>query len=304
MKIEIICLKAIALLISIFSVSILAGCAGPIVGGKFIGEYKETITKAIPAENVKLLKVSEVNGSVKVNFDEVKTVRMKATKIIRALTDEKAKGFANELVVKVESGTGTVDIHTEYPPRIGKLFVGWVNYEITAPAGMRVEAETTNGAIILGPGGGGGELDTTNGALTIDGVKSGHLKAETTNGGVKVTNSNVPMRVEATNGGVTVIDCAGTVDAEATNGKITYSSARPPMGDVSLKLVNGFIEAAVPTSSDLEIEASTVNGSVKTDLPVKEKTHSRKSLNGTLNKGTHKMRMETVNGGVRLEEKK
>lgn len=286
----------------------MSGCGFPRIKGgidsfgNFGGEYRENIDRELPAEGLAKINISEINGSIKVSFDDGKFVRVHAVKVVKAVTDARAKEIAKDIEVVIEPKEGSLDIRVKQPGRFPRRSFGKVDFEITAPKGTWIGAETTNGTITLSPGAGGANLETTNGSVTAEGVAAGSLKIETTNGSVNVSDTAVSVRAETTNGSVTAAGCTGETRVETTNGKIKYSTSAPPDGDISLEVINGSIEAAVPEAAELDIDASTVNGSVKSELALTGGTQKRKSVSGVLNKPTHTMRLESVNGSIRLKK--
>lgn len=286
----------------------MSGCGFPRIRGgidsfgNFGGEYRENIDRELPAEGLAKINISGINGSIKVSFDDGKVVRVHAVKVVKAMTDAKAKYAASEVEVVIEPKGDTLEIVVKHLSHFPSRSFAKVDFEITAPKGTWIGAETTNGPITLSPGAGGANLETTNGSVTAEGVAAGSVKIETTNGSVNVSDTAVSVKAETTNGSVTAAGCTGETRVETTNGKIKYTTSAPPDGDISLEVINGSIEAAVPDDAELDIDASTVNGSVKSDLALTGGTQKRKSVSGVLNKPTHTMRLESVNGSIRLKK--
>jgi DUF4097 and DUF4098 domain-containing protein YvlB len=70
---------------------------------------------------------------------------------------------------------------------------------------------------------------------------------------------------------------------------------------VSLETTNGSVVLNVPAEAKGTISARCVNGGIKvSDLNVEKTESSRRRLEGTLNGGGPAIKLETVNGGIRL----
>jgi len=140
-----------------------------------------------------------------------------------------------------------------------------VNFTVVVPAGVRLVARTVNGSV------GAGSL-------------SGDVEAQTVNGSISVSTG-------------------GNVEAQTVNGAITASAGRADWsGRADFRTVNGSITVALPSDTSAEVEAQTVNGEIVTDFPISVQKLSRHSLSGTIGGGGRQLRMQTVNGAVRLKK--
>jgi len=266
----------------------------------FKAEYKETINKEVAGENLKSLQVEEINGTIAVNFDSQNTIRIQAVKVIRAKTEQEAKAHAVDFKVIVEEKDGSLVVRTQYPVGTHLPYTGRIDYTIIAPIGFEAVVNTTNGMISVGPGATKATAGTTNGNIKVEGV-DGDVEIGTTNGKIDIAKVTGKVDAGTTNGAVTVEESGGPVKAETTNGRIVYLVSTPPSGDIDLGCTNGAIAVNVPNNSDLTVNASTVNGYLKVDLPLNITKKSRKAITGVLNKGTYKLRAETTNGSVSIK---
>jgi hypothetical protein len=141
-----------------------------------------------------------------------------------------------------------------------------VEFTVRLPAGVKVDASSTNGSI------------------EIDGATS-EVIAHTTNGRIEARTSGGPVRASTTNGDLYVR--AGALDAH----------------DTEFHTTNGSITVELPASTNADLEMHTTNGSISSDFPVMmEGTFSRRDMRGTLGKGGPKIRLSTTNGSIRLRK--
>jgi hypothetical protein len=123
-----------------------------------------------------------------------------------------------------------------------------------------------------------------------------------TNGRISVRQIAGRVEAETTNGGVEGRGLTGTVKASTTNGGVDVEVAVLHQDGVTLETVNGGVRLALPDSAKADISATTVNGGISTSgLSVDSTESSRRRLEGRINGGGARIRLEVVNGGVRLE---
>ena len=139
-----------------------------------------------------------------------------------------------------------------------------VNFMVRVPAGVRFTGKTVNGKVEAND-------------LSAD------VEARTVNGSINVSTTGLAR--------------AGTV-----NGSITVRMGRADWADeLEFKTVNGGIDLSVPDSLSAQVEVKTLNGDISTDFPMTVSgTFSRRRLSGTVGGGGRDLRLETVNGSVRL----
>jgi hypothetical protein len=139
-----------------------------------------------------------------------------------------------------------------------------VDYVVAVPAGVRIDASTVNGRVII--------ADAT---------------------------SEVVAR--SVNGPVTIGGVGGPVRARSVNGRVNARFDQLASGaSVELKTVNGSVTALLPSSFDADIALQTTNGRVTSDFPLALQEGNRRVLRGTLGAGGRRVALESVNGSVKL----
>ena len=127
------------------------------------------------------------------------------------------------------------------------------------------------------------DLAAHNGGLTVDGV-SGRLVLDTHNGGVALVGVGGDVRANTQNGSLNV-QLTGTkwdgtgLDAETRNGSVRL---------------------AVPEQYAAQLETGTVNGSIRTDIPVTLSGRISRQLSIPLGGGGRTIRAVTTNGSVQI----
>jgi DUF4097 and DUF4098 domain-containing protein YvlB len=163
-----------------------------------------------------------------------------------------------------EAGAARVRLQAKYPRELGRHGIE-VTYTIRAPRSAKVSLENVNGTV------------------RVSGVFAG-LKAETTNGSVHGEG------------------LGNTVVATSTNGEVKVRMASMGGDGVALETTNGTIDLKLPADAKATLSARCVNGGIRvTDLPFEKSGEgSRRKLDGTINGGGPAVRLETVNGSIRV----
>ena len=137
-----------------------------------------------------------------------------------------------------------------------------VHFRVSVPAGVRFVGRTVNGDV------------------EAMGLRS-DVWSSTVNGDVDVTTTEHAV-------------------ARTVNGSIR-ASIGSTSGDAEFETVNGSITIDLPEGSNLDLHASTVNGSIDSALPITVSGRfSRRSLQGRIGDGGTRLDVSTVNGSIRL----
>lgn len=229
----------------------------------FRAEAKEPWSQSftLPADGH--FELENTNGAIEVDPAEGNTVEVRAERIAKAATEEAARELLKQVEIVVDASPSRVRIRTKYPS-------GWnrggseVKYWVKVPASVAVKLENTNGRIRLA-------------SLT------GPVDANTTNGGVSGQGLSGPVRASTTNGGVDIEVAAVHADG------------------IALSTTNGGVSLKLPGTAKASVSASCTNGGISASgLSMETTESSRRRLEGTLNGGGPRVRLETTNGGIRL----
>lgn len=234
----------------------------------------ETIDRTLDVRPGASVVLSNVNGRVEISAWDQPRVHVVASKKVDGDRDEVA-AVLRELRVEIQPKDGGVVITTHYPKRnqgfhsifdwlLNEHVSAEVRYEIRVPRQMNVEVDNTNGTVRLSD---------------VTGV----------------------FDLETTNGKIEVVRCSGTIEAATTNGGIDVELVRVNKGQaLTFETTNGRIEVSLPGDLAANVDASTTNGSIKSDIPVSTRSFDRNSLRGTLNGGGTPVRLRTTNGGISI----
>lgn len=133
------------------------------------------------------------------------------------------------------------------------------------------------------------------------------LKLATVNGGINVADVRGNMNFETVNGGVHLARTAGRVKGETVNGGVTVDlSGTTWEGEgLDLETVNGGVTVTVPAAYSASFHAGTVNGGMSSEFEgaTIQGKWGPKKMDLKLGSGGPPVKLETVNGGVKIRRK-
>lgn len=128
------------------------------------------------------------------------------------------------------------------------------------------------------------------------------LGAKTVNGSIAARGVTGELEVDTVNGNIE-LSTRGKTHARTVNGSIVADVEGELAESVGLKTVNGTVRLELPAGVDANVEAATVNGNIKSDFPL---DYSGRMVGGhakgTLGEGGPGVKLNTVNGSIRIRE--
>ena len=229
---------------------------------------EEVFEKAFSMDGVSKVSVENVSGRVDAVAWDRPYLRVRAVKTARS-------GHAEETLrqteIRIEKVGNRIEIVTINPQRRRLFgFLDWsdrlatVDYELHIPTSADVKIETTNGR--------------------VDAVGFGKaLSAEAVNGSIELKDIECPVRATTVNGSLRL----------AFKGSLKKSH---------LETVNGNVDVAFDRKSSVRYQLETVNGRIEGDFDLSvEGKFGPKEARGSYNGGGENLRVETVNGSIRLK---
>jgi len=255
-----------AALVLAASAALVAGCdvvVNSMDSGRARAErvWERSYTLTGPGARVEVV---NVNGAITVETVDGDTLDVKARIVTHGASDEAARDLLKQVEIREDASAGSVRLQAAYS---------------TQP--RRVPLEVT---------------------YTIRAPRTAVLKFETVNGGVTVNGAAAGLTAETTNGSIEGQALGGDVEATTTNGSIKVQMAALGGGGVSLETTNGSVDLRLPADAKATLSARCVNGGIAVnDLPFERSGEgSRRKLDGTINGGGAAVRLESVNGRIRV----
>ncbi len=124
----------------------------------------------------------------------------------------------------------------------------------------------------------------------------------TVNGALRVAGVEAVEDLRTVNGNIDVYEGGGAVHAHTTNGNVHLELFRvQDKNGAVAETTNGSVLLAVPADTQANLEARCLNGSFYSELPLAlESTQHPRETHGRLGKGGVSIRLNTINGGIRI----
>ncbi len=219
------------------------------------------------------IQVGTTNGNIEITTWDRSVVAVRAVKKARATGERIAEDLLERTQIEIEAGPDRIEITTRLPRREG---LGWL-FRGPGSASVRYELRVPREVSL--------DLTTVNGKIRAHGAH-GTLEARTTNGSIDV------------------VDAAGSARARTTNGAIDVELKEvDENADLRFASTNGGIRVTLPETIAASVEASTTNGSITTDFPIRVQGRlNRRRLNGEINGGGGRLELRTTNGPIEILE--
>jgi hypothetical protein len=184
---------------------------------------------------------------------------------------------------------------------------GWnsprANFTVRIPAGVLVQAETGNGDVTINGAGSEVSVNSGNGRVRITST-TGRVVAHTGNGDITVDGARGAVDANTGNGNVRVATSSGPVTARSGNGDIDVSMDRVERASgMSFSTGSGRIVLAMPGDFGAELEGSTGNGHISSELPIRiEGRIETNHMRGTIGRGGERLEVSTGNGDIEIRK--
>ena len=259
---------------------------------------EETFHQTYPVKAVTAVEIENVNGDITVSSwdkDYVDVVAVKRSNQGKEALDRVTIEAVNSGMLTIRAVYGKKEPESEFfiTRLVQKITSGFpsgpnvsVNFTVSIPVNAELAgARTTNGDIAVADTNGNAQLRSTNGAVKVERA-SGFITSETTNGDI------------------TVIESPGLVKARTVNGGIEVTIPRLIDTDTDISTVNGSISINADPNMNAAIDFRTVNGRISAEgFSVILTTVSPRQLVGALGNGGKTIKVQTVNGSIRMNKK-
>lgn len=230
-------------------------------------QLTEEFHQTYPLSATGRVNLANINGGVTIKVWDRPSVQVDAVK------KAYRKDRLDEAHIEVTATEENIRIKTEYPD---ETFRGnrtrfdnpaTVDYALTVPRKAMLES-----------------IELINGRIDIDAVE-GNVKATSINGSVTARGLMGEAKLSTINGPLEVVFAQ-------------LDESKP----ISLNSVNGSVTLIIPSNSNAMIRASTVHGAITNDfgIQVKHGEYVGHNLDGQIGSGGPKIKLENVNGGIRI----
>ncbi len=126
---------------------------------------------------------------------------------------------------------------------------------------------------------------------------------ETVNGDVTVSNFTNVVKVSTVNGKVIASKLRGTSNLSTVNGEVSADfGSIDATSKINLSAVNGKVNLVLPSDANATVKADSLNGVIENDfgLPVRKGKYVGRDLYGKLGNGEARIKLDSVNGGLKV----
>ena len=280
-----------------------------LAGAQLVGRNETVYTWRGSVPNGAQFTIRNFNGPIDVRPATGNTTELRAEKRVRgdaAITDvgfeiRQSSGGDVEICSSRTENSCNGDRHRDDD--------GWrrgsvsVSMTVLVPRGVRLKVATGNGEVSVERAGSDVQASTGNGRVRVVETE-GQVRVSTGNGDVEVRNAKSRVDVSTGNGDVDVVTVEGPVEVSSGNGNIDVRmSALRARDDMRFTTGSGNVLLTLPANYNGELEASTGNGSIRSDFDLKIKGQlNPRRIRATIGDGGPMLRMSTGNGEFHLRK--
>jgi DUF4097 and DUF4098 domain-containing protein YvlB len=239
------------------------------------------------------LDLTNISGDVRVTGDGGQEIRIEAVKRVRHRDPDTARQLLGQLRIDVTQVGNRIEVRTTYPRRSGgardRDLAARVDYTVSVPSGAAVAIKTISGDTVVTRVTGDVRAETVSGNVEVTGAP-GLSVARTVSGNVTVRDvgnvgtvalSTVSGNVSATGVRARAVECgavsgdliltgieAERLQAKTVSGDIEFGARLARGGRYEFGSHSGDVRITLASDTGFELDASTFNGSVRSDFPI------------------------------------
>ena len=188
---------------------------------------------------------------------------------------------------------------------------GRVDYELTVPPNVPLNLRSSTGPISVEHLQSDLTLEGAAAEVTVRSVSNCHVHVKTMSGNVTLADIREGhVEVNTISGDVHLSAVDGPhVQVDSATGKVYYDGNFGSSGTYTFTTHTGDIEALIASDASADFSARSMQGFVKSDVPLKPKEHSRfvpqvgRSFFGTMGKAASEVILKSISGTIRLKQR-
>lgn len=282
------------------------------------------------------LQLANISGDIVVTRGGGNEVSVEIVKTARGRTDEDARELLQLVQVEVLERGGRAEVKTHYPPgeemrrNNRRNFNVSVQYNVTAPAGIRLRASSVSGSITTKEIKGEVSAESVSGFVRI--LNGGRItSAKSISGSVEVNDTDIDGSFTASSASGSVIlrrvkarqldlgsisgdvlmddvECQ-QVEAQTVSGNVRFGGPVAKGGRYELSSHSGNVSVALGGSTGFDVEATSFSGSIRSDFSFNNSSGDpgnsrwRKSIRGVYGDGSAILEITTFSGNVIISKR-
>lgn len=259
-------------------------------------------------------------GSWTIRGADVSEVSVEAQLTARAATFARAQTAASGAKVVFVNEGSILRVRLEAPGYVPGSPANPVHLSavatLTVPRDVALEFDSSTASVAVSDLGGRVNIDTSTGEIKVQRIggpvtahsSTGSILAEDIGGNADLSSSTGSVearavagdvRASSSTGWISVTDPGAGVHVDSSTGACTILSAKPVAGDWSAKTSTGPIDISFPRGSDVTVRVRTGLGSISSNLSFSiSSSIARKTMDGTLGKGTYEIDVDATTGAA------
>jgi Putative adhesin len=281
-----------------FHRSVLIGTAFLSTGLFAATVHAENYTKTYTVSNRPNVHVDTDDGSVVVTTGDAKEVEFRV----------EYEGYVLHKSLEIDSSQ-----HGDEVELTARMPHGWhfsmgmsrrLHIEVRMPRDADLQVRTGDGSIKANNVSGTVDLRSGDGALTVGSLK-GAVRLHTGDGSIEGSDLDGKCDASSGDGRIRLSGRFDVLSAKSGDGSLGIEAQRGSKLDSSWSIVSGdgSIDVALPPDLPANIEASSGDGHISTDIPITmEGVISKSRVHGKMNGGGSTLTIHTGDGSIRLKQ--
>lgn len=254
--------------------------------------------KSFTVSNRASVRVDTNDGSVNVTTGDAKEVEFRV----------EYQGYVLNKSLQIESSQhgDEVELIARIPQgfHISLGMIRRLHIEVRMPKDADLQVRTGDGSIKANGLSGTIDLHTGDGALTVDSLK-GSVRLHTGDGSIEASALEGKCDATSGDGRIRLSGRFDVLSAKSGDGSISVDALHGSKLDSSWSIVSGDgrVEVALPPDLPANIEASSGDGRITSDIPIAvEGIMSKSRLHGKMNGGGSTLTIHTGDGSIHLKQ--
>jgi Putative adhesin len=260
--------------------------------------HADDYTKTFTVSNRASVRVDTNDGSVTVSTGDAQQVEFRVEYQGYVLNkslqiDSSQHGDEVELVARIPAGF-----------HISLGMTRRLHIEVRMPKDADLQVRTGDGAIKASGISGNIDLHSGDGSLTVGSLK-GSVRLHTGDGSIEASDIDGKCDASSGDGRIRLSGRFDVVSAKSGDGSVGVEALRGSKLDSgwSISSGDGSIDVAVPADLPANIEASSGDGRISSDIPITvEGVMSKSRIHGKMNGGGSTLTIHTGDGSIHLKQ--
>jgi DUF4097 and DUF4098 domain-containing protein YvlB len=262
------------------------------------GAHAEEYMKTYTVSNRANVRIDTNDGSVNVTTGDTKEVEFRV----------EYKGYVLDKSLQIESSQhgDEVELTARIPVR---FFISFgmsrrLHIEVRMPKDADLQVKTGDGSVKAEGVSGNIDLHSSDGALTVSSLK-GTVRLHTSDGSIEGSDLDGKLDASTSDGRIRLSGRFDVLSVKSNDGSVGVEALRGSKMDAgwSIASSDGSVNVALPPDLPANIDASSSDGHISSDIPITmEGDMSKSKVHGKMNGGGPTLTIHTGDGSIHLKQ--